>query len=327
MVKVGTASANPGEKGRGLLKLLELSDGSPINVPVIVANGRKQGPTLWIECAMHGDEVASVYALLQTMKEIDPARLNGILIAVPVANVIGYNMHVGSLGWWTGGYMSIEAANLNRVFPGNPEGTFAERYAHALYEAIKKSKADYIVDAHGVYASGGGNSVDFVVYNGEAPVAKKSEELAKSSGFEVILSDGSSGSLRGTLVNVIAGDGIPAICTETEKPPKLQQAFANFLKHLQMIQGKPTPAKFQKVYKEPTKGGQGEVSVKRGGLLCPKVEEKDEVSKGQLLAVVSNLFGEEVEKIVSPVDGFVLYSVGAFAVKPGDVAFQIVIPR
>ena len=322
VVQVGTASAAPGQRGIGFLEVLELSDGTPVNVPVIVANGRRRGPTLWIECAMHGNEVASVYGLLQTLKEIDPTRLRGTLIAVPVMNIIGYNLHVKNLApleatdWW----------GLFTAFPGNPEGSFTERYAHAIYETIKRSKADYVVDAHGVYASGGGNAVDYVYYNGEAKVADKSRELAKSSGFEVILEVGSSGLLNGALFNAIARDGIPAICSETDKAPKAHQAFTNFLKHLGMIEGKPTLAIQQTLYRDPTPTRRG-VSVNRGGLLYPKVEEKDEVSRGQLLAVVSNLFGEEVEKVISPTDGFVILCEGAYPVKPGDTVFQIVKPR
>jgi len=316
MVEVGTASAGPGQKGTGFLRVLELSDGTPVNVPVIVANGREQGPTLWIQCAMHGTEVASVYGLLQTLKEIDPTRLNGTLIAIPVVNIMGYNMRERNL--------VLEATNLNRIFPGDPEGSFTERYVHVIYETIKKSKPDYVVDAHGVYASAGGDTVDFVLYNGEAKVADKSKELAKSSGFEVILEDGSSEVLKGALVNVIARDGIPAICPETEKAPKAHQAFTNFLKHLEMIEGKPTPATRQKLYRDPTYKG---ISVNRGGLFHPEIEERDVISKGQLLGVVTNLFGDEIERIISPVDGFVLVREGAYQVKPGDTVFWIVTPQ
>jgi hypothetical protein len=314
MITIGTASVGPGERGAGFLKVGELNDGSSVNIPIIIVNGWKEGPTLWIVCCMHGNEVASSYALLKTLKEIDPAKLRGTLIGAPVLNVHGFNMGVRNT--------VFDPMNLNRM-PGDAEGSFTEQYANVIYETIK-ANADYVVDAHGRYAAGGSDSVEFVFYNSEADVADKSREFAKSSAIEIIVADGSEGVLNKALYNVIANEGIPAVCTESDKIETLHQAFTNFLKYLGMIEGKLVPPRYQKFYKELYWQG---IAVKRGGLFHPKVKEKDEVSKGQLIGVVTNLFGEEVEKITSPIDGFVLDSPGYHPVKTGDRTFMIVTPE
>ena len=52
---VGTASANPGEVGRGVIPAGRAFDG-PIEIPVIVVRGEHDGPVLWVDGATHGDE-------------------------------------------------------------------------------------------------------------------------------------------------------------------------------------------------------------------------------------------------------------------------------
>jgi len=276
MVEVGTASAAPGQKGTGFLKVAELNDGSPVNIPILIVNGSKGGPTLWLECCIHGNEVGGPYALLQIVKEIDPKKLSGTLIGVPALNITAF---------WTGARIPIfDTKDLNRIMPGDPNGTFAEQYANVIYQTVKE-KADYLVDVH--WAGG----VDWALYNEDVDVAEESRELAKSSGFEVIVSDGHGGVLEGALFRVVAKEGIPSVILESKKIEKLHTAYMNMLKHLKMVEGEPVVPKSQKLYKG---FAWGEITIKRGGFFHPKVEEGDEVSKGQVLGIVTNIFGEEV---------------------------------
>ena len=307
MVDVGNVSVASGQKGTGYLKVAELNDGSPVNVPVIVVNGSKKGPTLWIECCIHGNEVAGPYALLQTISEIDPKNMNGTLIGIPALNITAF---------WTAGRIPIfDTKDLNRVMPGDPNGSFTEQYADVVHRTVKE-KVNYLVDVHWA------GKVDWALYNAEVEIADKCKKLAEASAFEVVVSDGHGGLLNGALFNVVAREGIPSVILESKNIKKLHVAYTNFLKHLGMIEGRLVTPTSQKHYKG---FAWREIVIKRGGLFHPKVEEGDDVSKGQLLGVVTNIFGEEAEKISCPVNGLVMLSPGHEPVKTGDTPFEIAI--
>ncbi|MEM2960294.1 MAG: succinylglutamate desuccinylase/aspartoacylase family protein [Candidatus Jordarchaeaceae archaeon] len=307
MFQVGTISAFPGERVKGFLKVAELSDGSVINVPLIVVNGIQDGPIIWIQCAIHGNEVEGSYALIKTIKEIDPKKLRGILIGIPVLNVTAF---------WSGVRIPIfDNKDLNRIMPGKQDGSFAEQYAYVIYKTVKE-KVKYFIDVHSA------GRVDWALYNEDVSVAEESKELAKSSGFDVIVSNGHGGELNGALFRVLAKEGIPSIILESKNIDKLHNAYMNILKHLKMIDGTPTIPSSQKLYKG---FAWREIVIRKGGLFCPLVEEGEKISKGQLLGIVSDVFGDEVEKIFSPVNGLVLLSPGFKPVKTGDTPFEIAI--
>jgi predicted deacylase len=306
--EVGSASAAPGQKAYGYLKVAELRDGSPVNIPVIIINGVEEGFCLWIEACIHGDEHAGSYALLKITKEISPQKLKGTLIAIPALNITAFQMNER--------LTPFDTRDLNRVFPGNTEGGFIEQVAYNLYQTIKKAKVDYLIDVHWA------GKVDWVLYSEIGKAGDKSIELAKAFGFEVIVKNGHGGLLDGALFNVATRDGIPSIIVESKNIDKLYSGYLNVLRYLKMVEGKPILPKSQKIY-------QGfvwnEFPMKRGGLFHQKVEEGDIVSKGDLLGIITNIFGEEIDKVYSPVDGLILLAPGNKPLQTGDKEFEIAI--
>lgn len=309
MITIGNVSVERGQKKTGFLKAGEFSDGSPINVPLILVNGTKDGPTLWIGCCIHGNEVAGTYALLKMIKEIDPKSLSGKIIGVPAINITAF---------WTGGRIPIfDTKDLNRIMPGNPDGSFAEQYASVIYKTAKEN-ADYLIDVHWA------GTVDWALFNGDVEMAEKAKELAKSSGFEVIVSDPDAhgGVLDGGLFTVMARHGIPSVILESKNIKKLHIAYTNFLKHLKMIEGEPVIAAEQKLYNG---FAWGDIVIKHGGLFHKMVEEGEQVSKGQTIGIMTDIFGEEVEKILSTVDGLVMLGPDNKPLNMGTKPFEIAI--
>ena len=95
-IQVGTLSAKPGTKVTGYLTPLQWYDGSYCRVPVAIINGAKPGPTLWIQCASHGNEYQGMGALQRLIVETDPETLSGALILVPVLNIVAFNAQLRS---------------------------------------------------------------------------------------------------------------------------------------------------------------------------------------------------------------------------------------
>lgn len=101
--------------------------------------GAKKGPTLLLNAAVHGNEVVGVEVVRKIVDEIDPADLRGNLVAVPIVNPMAFT----SGQRWD----PYDNVDMNRIFPGDPEGTMTERVAHSFF-AIFARRADYIIDLH-----------------------------------------------------------------------------------------------------------------------------------------------------------------------------------
>src|SRR5690606_36241085 len=141
-LEVGTASAAAGETARGVIKVGEFPHGAPIEVPVIVVHGAKPGKTLWVQCAIHGNEYTGTYILFDFLSRIDPSSLSGSVVGVPVVNLPAF-MHSTR-----GSNLDIYGgSDMNRIFPGKIDGTLTEQMAYHLFQEIKKS-ADALVDFH-----------------------------------------------------------------------------------------------------------------------------------------------------------------------------------
>jgi predicted deacylase len=88
---VGGASVAPGTKAVLDLPLTELSDGTIIHLPVVLINGAKPGPRLYVGAAIHGDEVTGVPIITGVLKDMDPQALSGSIIAVPVQHPLAFH--------------------------------------------------------------------------------------------------------------------------------------------------------------------------------------------------------------------------------------------
>jgi predicted deacylase len=110
-ITVGTAVARSGQKATGVIQVHAGVDAAT-NIPVIVVNGAKPGPTLALVAGAHGTEYASIIALEQLAQGANPAGLSGALIIVPLVNVASFAQKVPHLN-------PTDNKNMNRFFPGS----------------------------------------------------------------------------------------------------------------------------------------------------------------------------------------------------------------
>jgi len=80
----------PGTAQRLSWSATELFEGVPVSTPVLVINGVLPGPTLCMTAAVHGDELNGIEIVRRIMHEIDPEKLSGAIIGVPIVNVQGF---------------------------------------------------------------------------------------------------------------------------------------------------------------------------------------------------------------------------------------------
>ncbi len=84
---VGTAVAVPGTRARGVIPVTELAGGNALEIPVIVLHGAEEGPSVWVDAVIHGDEPEGTYCCHMVDAELDPTKMRGQVVLVPMLNV------------------------------------------------------------------------------------------------------------------------------------------------------------------------------------------------------------------------------------------------
>ncbi len=137
VLRIGCLSVKPGAKAFGKLNAGERTDGSPLDIPLILINGARSGPKLGLFAGIHADEYNGIETLRRVTLSVDPKELKGSIIMVPVANIMAFQARDR--------ISPIDHKNLNRDFPGDPNGSITDRLAHKLFSEIM-SQVDYFID-------------------------------------------------------------------------------------------------------------------------------------------------------------------------------------
>jgi predicted deacylase len=316
-LEIGTLAVRPGEKKYGPLPIAKRPDGTDIFVPLMVVNGAEPGPILFLDSAVHGDEYEGSEAIRRLYRELDPARLKGAVIGVPIMNPLAFE---------AGTRVSpADGLNLNRCWPGRERGFFTERLAACIMEVAKK--ADYALDCHG-----GGNIMSLVpvaIYRdiGGPEVAKRARDLVRATGLDLVWVG--SGGFANTFALEMQKAGIPASCVEImgegrarEKVTRQFHAlFLNVMRWLQMIEGMPRlPEKvieFEGTF----------INTIHGGFYQQTVELRQMVKQGELCGTVSDFYGEVLEEIRAPHDGIVASRRTFGTLPPGGWTLMVGRPR
>ncbi len=292
-------------KKTGYLKVAEMQDGSPANLPIVVINGARKGPTLYVESCLDGAELNPIAAVRRIVREIDPNKLSGKVIAALIVNFFGFHAKMQ--------LNPLDYANMNRVFPGNPLGGSSDRVAHIVFKELVL-KANYVVDVHQTSTQSSVGAVHVRVGKDE-PYHDEAFELAKAFGAGYIVDEKGAmtpvdarnpATLEGRLIWVSTVRGIPGITPELSGTLGWSEdsiAFGvrglrNVLKHLKMITGKPELPKHQYVTQKLV-----EVRAGRGGFVEYEAELGQQLKKGEVFALVTNAFGDAVERVRAPDDG------------------------
>jgi predicted deacylase len=292
--------------------VVRLADASWVTVPVKVAVGSQPHPRLVAVAGIHGDEPEGMLSLLDFWKSLDPGKLHGTIILVPVANPTAFASHQRR--------SPVDGLDLNRTFPGKADGTPSERLAYRLLHEIMAG-ADLVFTMHSWYAVG--TVVPYVEVPGrEEPTAGASLEAAKAAGFRRIREGGWPEGVLGWAANAL---GIPVIEAEIGgqgmSTPENRAAYADhlarLLQHLGILPGSPPPNL------SPERYVRGQLYAPAGGMLRLAVRAGDEVQAGTLLATITDLHGKDIEEMCAPYAGLVAGVRTFVSVNPGDHVFAL----
>ena len=312
---VGTVEAQRGHQSSGYLDVPPGIDEGTM-IPITVAHGNGDGPTLALIAGTHGYEYPGITALQRIRKSLDPGELSGTIIMVHIANVPSF---LGRTIY----YSPADGKNLNRVYPGDPEGSLSQRIAHTITQEVIE-KADYLIDLH---AGDGNESLRPYVYmplTGEAELDAATKGLAMAFGLDhIVIDEAPLRSIDDSLYTdqTALVRGIPAITTETGQMGSNDDYWAkmaeagiwNVLRHLEMIPGAKkinegiTWLIDYQVIRSP-----------QDGIFRAAVRDGYTISKGGRLGVLVDFFGDEIQEIRAPFSGVVNYVIGTPPVSEGE---------
>lgn len=126
------------------------SDGVGSKINVLTVEGDRPGPAVGLIASIHGDEHTPTEIVRRVITELDRAQLAGRVDAMPVANPLAFEAMARDT--------PVDGVNLNRVFPGDLEGTYTHRLAATLTNDFMPG-LDYAIDIH---AGGRQGWVDYV---------------------------------------------------------------------------------------------------------------------------------------------------------------------
>ncbi|MFW5965391.1 MAG: succinylglutamate desuccinylase/aspartoacylase family protein [Halodesulfurarchaeum sp.] len=183
--------------------LVGLPSGRTVETVCHRYRGDPDGPTVYLQALQHGGEVTGAAVLRRVHDRLLDRPLFGEVLAVPVANPFAFDHRV----YLAPNRLDAINSNMNRLWPGDPDGTLMERLVAGLY-AIAET-ADAIVDLH----TGGPYMRSHVRYT---PESSPSRRLAAAFGLDLIVADGSpvAGAGQGKLREVAAAADVPAITPE-----------------------------------------------------------------------------------------------------------------
>lgn len=309
----GQLTARPCEKVTGINQFPV--DGEPFSLPMYLINGAEPGATLVITGGVHAAEYASIAAALELGQSLDPAEIKGQVVVVPVLNQAGFKARSIYLN-------PMDNVNLNRVFPGRADGSASEQIAGWVFENVMK-QADYYIDLHG------GDLVEALVpftlfpEVGQAEVDQASFELAEVFGIEYLVrKEGTSGST----FSAVAAAGIPSILVESggqgiwprEAVTRLTDGVLRVMRQTGMLAGGPPE-------KVPTLLLRDFIWLRSDfeGYWYPSIEVGQNVSSGQTLGVVKDVWGKVLQTAQATADGRVLFLVSSLAINQGDPLLSI----
>ncbi len=316
---MGTITAMPGSAVSGRLVVPPAGGDAGTFLPVTVVNGARPGPVLTLVAGIHGSEYAPILALQRLRPLLDPADLSGAVVLVHIANIpafLGRTVYFGP----------EDRKNLNRLFPGDPDGTISERIAHVLTEEVIAG-SDFMMDIHsgdanewlrpsytGYYAEAGGDEV-----------IEQSKRMAVAFGLETIVA------FRGDLTPESAiwcgaaavALGIPSIDVESgemglvedRRIDPIVNGILSVMRELDMLEGKPTPAANPLFIKERTT-----ITSDHDGTWDPDplVRAGQHVSEGARLGVIRDFHGAPIAEIRAPANGLLLILLGTPPVRRGE---------
>ena len=278
-------------------------------MPATLINGAKEGKTVLITAAAHGDEYPGIAASIQFAKAIDPAVTAGRIIIFHCVNIGGF---------WERTRNTTDNANLNGNFPGDANGAEGARIADFFVKSVLP-QVDFLIDLHSGSATTMLTPCLFFSAGAEDKVRQASETAAHATNIPYLLASRSSAGLYSFAATYM---GIPSLLLERGHGGQCRDEWVKaFIVDIQLLLA------HLKVYPYQHEGGlcqkhvieQGNfINAKETGLWYPNMVVGEHVKKGDVIGRMEDFWGNLISEYYAQTDGTVFYYVTSLAVQEGQ---------
>ncbi len=283
---------------------------TPSKLRVNVIRGKRNGPTVFVSAAIHGDEINGIEIIRRLKKVNILKRLKGTLILVPVVNVYGL---------MTLSRYLPDRRDLNRSFPGSEKGSLAARIAKIFFDEIV-IKSDLGIDLH-----------TGAIHRSNLPQIRTdiknsfTYSLAKAFEAPVVLHS----ALRdGSLRSLAMDEKTPILLYEAGEALRFDETsirigvkgIINILRKMDML-AKST--KKSKIRIPIIAKKSSWTRATQSGLLRSLKSLGDTVSKGDIIAYINEPLEDDGDVIIAPFDGIIIGRSEIPLVQEGDAIFHI----
>lgn len=282
--------------------------GVQTRMPLFLINGAQDGPTMVVTAGIHGSEYVGIESAYRLALGVDPAALRGRLIVAPICSMTAYAKRATYIA-------PPDSKNLNRCFPGDPNGSFAEQLAAWITENLIR-RGDAYIDLHGGDLNEALVPFSLVKRSGDAGLDARALALAESFGIaEIVVVE-----VKGSTISAAAEVGVPGVLAEIggqgvwseAEVERMVAGLYSSLAHLGMY-GVAQPAASAHLFEKFSW-----LRSEHDGLFHPACNVGDFVRAGQNLGHVADLLGQPVQQAVAPHDGVVMFLVTTLAMNAND---------
>lgn len=306
----------PGERKLVDLPVSKLANHTPVTLPIQVLHGLRPGPAMFISAAIHGDELNGVEIIRRVLRTLKPGNICGTLLCVPVVNVYGFIGHSRYLP---------DRRDLNRSFPGSPNGSLAARLAHLLLTEVVK-RTQFGIDLHTASI----HRVNLPQIRCTYTDNPRCRELSEAFGAQVVLESPERG---GSLRKAAREAGIDVLTYEAGEGLRFDEfaiqagvdGIARVMLKIGMLQlpegiePAPTPEDERRLFANASKW----VRAPEGGVLRSSKRIGDAVSEGDEIGVIANPYEDNDTPVRSPRRGIIIGRTTLPVVNMGDALFHI----
>ena len=309
-IDIDGVHVGPGESRMLELPIASLYSHAPMNLPLHITCGKRDGPRLFVSAAIHGDEINGVEIIRRLVRLPLLARLRGTLIAVPIVNVYGFVNRSRYLP---------DRRDLNRSFPGSESGSMAARLAHRFLTSIV-ANSDYGIDLH--TAAIHRENLPQVRANLDDP---ETARIARAFHVPVLLN---STVRDGSLREIAAEHGIPMLLYEAGEALRFDEhciraglkGIVAVMRELGML---PRSSRIGKTPEPLVARASSWVRAGRSGILRVNAAVGTRVRRNEVIGVIADPFGSQEMEVTSNTGGIIIGRHNLPLVNEGEALFHI----
>src|SRR5712691_6157027 len=287
--------------------------------PYFAAVGAEDGPTFLLTAGIHAAEYTGILAAIRLGHDLQPRDVKGTIVVIPLLNRPGFFERCI--------YVNPEdGENLNRIFPGRPDGSWSERFAHHLLNDIVV-KCDYALDLHA------GDMIEdlepFVIFSqtGNTEVDARTRRMIDSYGVRWATRSIPTGERPGMLYAAAAERGGAAMIAGSGRCGLVEedavQRNVDGVRNSWRTLGILTDAPASRVEPPRMLNRFEWLRSEHEGIFDCRVRVNDAVQMGQSLGQMIDLLGNPLAQVTSPADGVVLFTVTSPAIKQGGLLLGV----